>query len=869
MQNSDRPTEICTNQLLSIPIDGRWIWDEKRKELVYESRHRMNDDKKSSSNELLKIDLRSGLIHYRKQNRPLQYIIKTKDNNKITLDDIIQASLNVMSEMFYIPIEFEEYVSMLQVHEFLLYLLNYFYWFFETMDNTLSKNERYIDRSQMEKNHIRIAYANLLACLRELGCKYAILLLGINLKYFHHMRNGDLYYSCTYIDRTIYESLFIFSTYFTWITFYRQNFDLIRNELARLFRADGDVEMLQIPMTESLEGRIKNDILINSINRHKLIDCTEIFSKSMAKKAAITRTSEIQNKKSSLRRTSSIFWNFNKISNESNRLIKQQTSKNRLNNVLAKDFNEQGLIFLIVIKILCYLSIEEFVEDDELYGFEFDMNSPYHHQRQKLFISQRKNCIRGILTKQLKSRNQSLIEEQYRHLKNKKTNEQLNMEEIENKIREREKMKRERLIKQQILNSSFYKNSSILPAPPNPLDNPRIMKDNQLILPKIQFKLKENIGIIGKSYSDFDLLRLTLKPNIEDNINIPTEFLVTLPDQMLARATCSKKNQCLSKWGYCGTGLDYCGDGCQAGPCTGTTTPITTSTTAGGLACSDPTQCRSKWGYCGTGSAYCGDGCQAGPCMGTTTPITTSTTAGGLACSDPTQCRSKWGYCGTGSDYCGDGCQAGPCTGTTMIISTSTSANGSIGVIDTNAFACVFNTINATLRASRFDGLKATGWTPMNKNEAAVFLAHRCEKIQIIDAIKNREGQINDYNFKFLQHHKNDEEIHNYSTNPIKQLNLTESDIEKIIENAFESAKKYVTMVNMSKLLINKNIYTLPELSQFIKINISKSSSKVVDYTESINLDEDSDEDELQDEPNDSEVVDNKDQSSTNSTDEE
>ncbi|CAF4220654.1 unnamed protein product, partial [Rotaria sordida] len=40
----------------------------------------------------------------------------------------------------------------------------------------------------------------------------------------------------------------------------------------------------------------------------------------------------------------------------------------------------------------------------------------------------------------------------------------------------------------------------------------------------------------------------------------------------------------------------------------------------------------------------------------------------------------------------------------------------------------------------------------------------------------------------------------------------------------------------------------------------------VVDYTEGINLDEDSDEDELQDEPNDSEVVDDKDQLSTNST---
>ena len=26
-------------------------------------------------------------------------------------------------------------------------------------------------------------------------------------------------------------------------------------------------------------------------------------------------------------------------------------------------------------------------------------------------------------------------------------------------------------------------------------------------------------------------------------------------------------DQCCSQWGYCGTGDDYCGDGCQSGPC--------------------------------------------------------------------------------------------------------------------------------------------------------------------------------------------------------------------------------------------------------------------------------------------------------------
>ncbi|UJR06730.1 hypothetical protein I4U23_011019 [Adineta vaga] len=144
----------------------------------------------------------------------------------------------------------------------------------------------------------------------------------------------------------------------------------------------------------------------------------------------------------------------------------------------------------------------------------------------------------------------------------------------------------------------------------------------------------------------------------------------------------------------------------------------------------------------------------------------------------------------------------------------------------------------------------------------------RCDKISVIDSIKSRSGQGDNYNFKFPQHHKTDKEIHNYSMNYIKELNLTEYDIEKIIENAFEAAKKYVTMANMNTLLINKNIYTLPALSQFIVINISKSGSKVIDYTEDIDFDQDSDEDELDDEENDSELLDDE-TLSKNGTDDE
>ena len=36
----------------------------------------------------------------------------------------------------------------------------------------------------------------------------------------------------------------------------------------------------------------------------------------------------------------------------------------------------------------------------------------------------------------------------------------------------------------------------------------------------------QSIGIIGESYSKFDLIRLSLKPTIENDIIIPEEFLV-------------------------------------------------------------------------------------------------------------------------------------------------------------------------------------------------------------------------------------------------------------------------------------------------------------------------------------------------------
>ena len=80
----------------------------------------------------------------------------------------------------------------------------------------------------------------------------------------------------------------------------------------------------------------------------------------------------------------------------------------------------------------------------------------------------------------------------------------------------------------------------------------------------------------------------------------------------------------------------------------------------------------------------------------------------------------------------------------------------------------------------------------------------------------------------------------------IKSLKLTEYDIEKIIYHAIKSAKNYVSMVNMTQLLENKNIYSLPELSHFVKTILSKPSSKIIDYMDDDDSNYDSDDDKFE-----------------------
>jgi hypothetical protein len=106
---------------------------------------------------------------------------------------------------------------------------------------------------------------------------------------------------------------------------------------------------------------------------------------------------------------------------------------------------------------------------------------------------------------------------------------------------------------------------------------------------------------------------------------------------------------------------------------------------------------------------------------------------------------------------------------------------------------------------------------PKDRQKYVKSFLKRCEQISVMNSIKARSNHMRVHNFKFPEHHKNKNNSYNYSINNNRQLNITEHGIEKIINSAFETAKKYVSMVNMAPLLRNKKIYSLVELSKFVQ----------------------------------------------------
>lgn len=161
-----------------------------------------------------------------------------KEHDTVTLDDVKSVALDSMPDVDMLPSAFQECYSSEQFDEFQLAILNYFDAFFERMAIENKPKPMAVEPSLAEKKALATAVSKQEAAQRLLGQCYCTLVLGLGLEDKHHMGCGRQRSSDTSRDREMYEALYTFAAFVTYITFRRQHLDLIQKELGRMFRSD-------------------------------------------------------------------------------------------------------------------------------------------------------------------------------------------------------------------------------------------------------------------------------------------------------------------------------------------------------------------------------------------------------------------------------------------------------------------------------------------------------------------------------------------------------------------------------------------------------------------------------------------------------
>lgn len=203
---------------------------------------------------------------------------------------------------------------------------------------------------------------------------------------------------------------------------------------------------------------------------------------------------------------------------------------------------------------------------------------------------------------------------------------------------------------------------------------------------------------------------------------------------------------CCSEVGYCGTSSAYCGRGCQSQCSVNAVAVVAAPPPVQATRCGRQARgrrcpnglCCSQFGYCGSGSDYYGAGCQS-QCRrvngNDTVPPVQAPQCGaqsrGRRCPDGL-CCSQFGYCGTTGAYCGQGCQS-QCrvnvdgSGVAAIVTRELFDQMLPRARDGDDEACPdleFYTYDAFLSAaSAFPEFGATGGEDARKREVAAFMA--------------------------------------------------------------------------------------------------------------------------------------------------
>lgn len=239
-------------ELKEIPIGVKWEWDDNKKCLSFKSSITVKEEKKKKTKDG-KIDFRSGqprlVAQISKNSKPDSSTSKNQEakkqidnsNANVTISDIKNAAISMLSDKYYIPSNFEKYCkdpeSSFILEEFLLCLGNYFHWYFELMDSKVVLSELCIERGAAEKKRTETAEQMIKSTIKLLARRYCMLILGLNAVEYHHMNCGGRRVSSGFNDRGLFETFYPFCIFFIWILFKRRDYELVKSEVGRILRS--------------------------------------------------------------------------------------------------------------------------------------------------------------------------------------------------------------------------------------------------------------------------------------------------------------------------------------------------------------------------------------------------------------------------------------------------------------------------------------------------------------------------------------------------------------------------------------------------------------------------------------------------------
>ncbi|CAF3723977.1 unnamed protein product [Adineta steineri] len=239
-----------------IPPQSPWRWDEQSNELIQD----IDSTAEKADINAETVSERIDLWNLPSEKRPLAYkkhpLEVAKDKKVVGVEDIVHVALNMVSDTYFVPDRFADLVKRAELEDFFLYLINYFYWYFEYLDSQVMTNPFCVELNHEERDRISNAEGQLNTALLFVAQKYSNIVLGTGLKQYHHFywiegvdeddplskKREIIPYtgrvSRTLIDRGYSELLMIFATFVVWITFERKNFEIIRAEIGRIIRTN-------------------------------------------------------------------------------------------------------------------------------------------------------------------------------------------------------------------------------------------------------------------------------------------------------------------------------------------------------------------------------------------------------------------------------------------------------------------------------------------------------------------------------------------------------------------------------------------------------------------------------------------------------